>query len=304
MLSNDVYTRITNKIIDDLEQGQLTWRKPWNNKNLSLHVKRPLRANDIPYTGINTVMLWATAADKGYTSPYWMTYKQARDMKAFVRAGEHGTQIVYADKFSKDEEKEDGTTESKEIAFLKLYTVFNTAQIEGLPSAYYHTDIPAPANDDHKREDVEIFFANTQAKIVNGSKAAYYPLADKIEMPLFESFNKAAGYYATLAHELTHWTGHANRLNRELKSKKTAVKSYAKEELIAELGACFLGADLGIEPVTKDQHAAYIQSWLKELKNDKKFIFQAAAQAQKAVEFINALQPSKKDKPVDLLIPM
>ncbi|MBE7172357.1 MAG: DUF1738 domain-containing protein [Williamsia sp.] len=293
--TNDIYARITQKIIDDLEKGQLTWRKPWNEGNLAGKVMRPLRWNDVPYTGINAIMLWATAAEKGYQSPYWMTFRQAADMKAHVRKGETGTHVVYADTFEKEEKESDGTVNIHKIPFLKLYTVFNASQIEGLLAGFNKLPEPVVANEEERIEEIDRFFKQTKADISTGYKAAYNIVADRIEMPPFECFNNAAGYYATLAHEVTHWTRHPSRLNRDFNRKKFGDEGYAKEELVAELGACFLGADLGFEPVTKEDHAAYIQSWLSVLKNDTRFIIQAASCAQKAVEYISAVQTSKNE---------
>lgn len=290
-MTNDIYTRVTNKIISDMEQGQLTWRQPWSDANLAGNVMRPRRWNDIPYSGINTIMLWGTAAEKGYTSPYWMTFKQALDMKAAVRKGEKGSIVVYADKMQKETEADNGETEQRQIYFLKTYTVFNAAQIDGLSEAFYRKPEPQePVNREQRIAALETFFANTKAQIYTGTEAAYYLGKDKIEMPPFEAFNSAADYYAILSHELTHWTRHPSRLDRDFKRQKWGDEGYAKEELVAELGACFLGADLGFEPVTKEEHAAYIQSWLKVLRDDKRFIFQAAAHAQRAVEYVTALQ--------------
>ena len=295
MSQTDVYTRITDKIISDLEKGELTWRKPWNSDNLANFVMRPLRWNDIPYTGINTIMLWATAAEKGYQSPYWMTFKQASEMKAHVKKGETGTHVVYADKIEREEKNPDGSTNLQKIPFLKLYTVFNASQIEGLTEGFNKSvEIPS-INEDKRIETIDTFFSNTKADIYTGIKAAYNIGNDRIEMPPFECFNHASGYYATLAHELTHWTRHPTRLDRDFGRKKFGDAGYAQEELVAELGACFLSADLGIQPKDVEQHAAYIQSWLQALKNDKKFIFQAASHAQRAVEYVSSLQKSRKE---------
>lgn len=286
----DIYTRITNKIVADLERGELTWRKPWNAEHLAGNVTRPLRWNDVPYTGINTLVLWATAAEKGYTSPHWMTFKQASDMKANVRKGEKGAQVVYADKLTKEEEGADGETKTSRIPFLKCYTVFNVSQIEGLPEAFYQLLKPKTNNPEARIAEVEQFFAQTKADIYTGAQASYSVAADRIQMPPFESFETATGYYATLAHELTHWTKHPKRLDRDFGRKRFGDEGYAKEELVAELGACFLAADLGLEPMPQEQHAAYIQSWLQVLQNDKRFIFSAASHAQKASEHIWNLQ--------------
>lgn len=294
----DIYASITNKIIADLEKGELTWRKPWSGEHLAGNVMRPLRHNDVPYTGINTIMLWSVAAEKAYTSPYWMTFKQARGMKAHVKKDEKGTQVVFADKLLKKENDAEGKEVTTTIPYLKVYTVFNASQIEGLPPAYYEKPEPKIINPQHRDEQLERFFANTKAKIITGTEASYSVHMDRIEMPPFECFVDAQKYYATLAHEMTHWTRHSSRLNRDFGRKRWGDEGYAKEELCAELGACFLGADLGFAPKEHEGHAAYIQSWLSVLKNDKRFIFSAAAYAQKAVEFMTAFQEQPEPAPV------
>ncbi len=285
----DIYARITGKIIADLENGNLTWRKPWNSERIAGQVMRPLRWNNIPYSGINTLVLWGTAAEQGFTAPYWMTFKQATELKANVRKGEKGTQVVYADKFTKEEETPNGETKTNQIPFLKCYVVFNASQIDGLSDAFYKMPEPTTINPQQRNQELENFFALTKADIYTGSKASYTQATDKIQMPPFESFESAASYYAILAHELTHWTKHPKRLDRDLGRKTYGDEGYAKEELVAELGACFLAADLGFEPLPEEKHAAYMQSWLKVLKDDKRFIFSAASHAQKAVEYIQKL---------------
>lgn len=293
----DIYARITGKIITDLEQGNLTWRKPWNADHLAGQVMRPLRWNDIPYNGVNTLMLWGTAAEQGYSSPYWMTFKQAIDLKANVRKGEKGTQIVYADKFAVEEKNSAGETVINQIPFLKPYTVFNANQIEGLSDGFYKQPELAVTNTQSRNQELEAFFAQTKADIYTGNKASYSITTDRVQMPPFESFDTPERYYAILAHEITHWTRHPTRLDRDLGRKTYGDAGYAKEELVAELGACFLAADLGFEPMPEAHHAAYIQSWLKALNDDKRFIFSAASHAQKAVEYIQALQPPKPSTP-------
>lgn len=292
----DVYATITNQIIADLEKGQLTWRKPWSADHLAEHINRPLRWNDQPYNGINTVMLWASAADKGYTSPYWMTYNQALELKGHVKKGEKSTQVVYADKILKDKQEEgkseDPTEKQKYVPFLKLYYVFNAEQIEGLSDAFYKGPEPKePLNSEGRIQLLEHFFQNTKADIRHGGNRAFYsPGQDYVKMPPFETFESAQAYYATLAHEMTHWTKHETRLNRDYAAKKKGDEGYAKEELVAELGACFLAADLGFQPKSMEQHSAYIQSWLKALKDDKRLVFSVANQAGKAAEFLHQLQ--------------
>lgn len=288
--SHDIYTRITDQIVAELEKGNLVWRKPWSSEHLAGQVTRPLRHNDVPYSGINTIVLWATAASRGYSSPYWMTYKQATDLKAQVRKGEKGTSVVYADKMVKEETDDDGNTEQRRIPYLKVYTVFNADQIEGLGEGFHpqpkiirEEDIP------QRNAELERFFAATKAEIETGTKAAYYESRDRIEMPPIHSFYEVSDYYATLAHELTHWTKHPSRLNRNFGRKRWGDEGYAMEELVAELGACFLAADLGFAPASLGDSAAYIQSWLKALKDDKRLIFSAAGYAQRAVEYCGLL---------------
>lgn len=290
---NDIYASVTNKIIADLEKGELTWRQPWNAGTGTGPVMRPLRWQGTPYAGVNILLLWMAASEKGYTSPYWMTYKQALDMKAHVRKGEKAATVVYADSIVRDEAAPDGTLFPQAIHFLKQYAVFNADQIEGLSEAFYVRPEPPQVNPEQRIEELERFFRETKAEIVTGARAAYSPGRDVIEMPPFECFDDAASYYATLAHELTHWTGSPRRLSRDFNSKsiKFGDTEYAKEELVAELGACFLAADLGFEPVIREEHAAYIQWWLAVLKHDKRFIFHAAALAQRAVEYVKGLQP-------------
>lgn len=287
---SDIYQRVTAKLLADLEKGQLTWRKPWNSEHLAERVRRPLRWNQVPYSGINTLVLWATAADKGYQSPYWMTFHQALELKANVRKGEKGEQVVYADKMVREEQTPEGETDLRQIPFLKTYTVFNADQIEGLPASYYPVAETQTTPVMERDAKLETFFSQTKAEIVRGKSAAYYSQSDRIEMPPLDSFETIQDYYAVLSHELCHWTKHPTRLNRDLGRKRYGDEGYAKEELVAELGACFLGADLGFEPMPELQHAAYLQSWLEVLQNDKRFIFTAASHAQKAVEYLHGLQ--------------
>lgn len=292
---DELFTTMTQQIIADLEKGELTWRQPWSSGHL---VRLPLRKNDIPYSGINTIMLWLQATKKGYRSAYWMTYRQAQEMKAHVRKGEKSTTIVYFDTMLREETTPDGSESKKKIPFLKLYSVFNAEQIEGLPEAFYAPPAGDITNPEERIDKIEAFFAGTQAEIVTGVKAAYNPVLDCIQMPPFDCFEDARSYYATLAHELIHWTGHESRLRRTFNQKAAKEEDYAKEELIAELGACFLAADLGLEPMVHAEHAAYIQSWLAALKHDKRFVFHAAAQAQRAVAYLKELQEESEDRPV------
>lgn len=289
-MKNDVYSQVTDKIIADLEKGELTWLKPWSAGNMEGRVAKPLRHNGLAYSCINVLMLWGAAVEAGFVSPYWMTFKQAGELGAHVRKGERGNMVVYANTITKTEEQDDGSEEERHIPFLKAYTVFNVEQIEGLPEQYYAK--PEPVIDPAMRiEHAEAFFSSTRADIRHGGNQAYYSGAsDHVQMPCFESFHAPEAYYATLAHELTHWTKHKNRLDRELGRKKWGDEGYAREELVAELGAAFLCADLELTPQLGTDHAAYIQGWLKVLKEDKRAIFSAAAHAQRAADFLHGLQ--------------
>ncbi len=286
----DVYEKITGKIVAELEQGVIPWHKPWNAEHAAGRITRPLRHNGQPYQGINVVMLWSEAVSRGYAAPIWMTFKQAQELGAFVRKGEHGSLVVYADRFTRTETNETGQEVEQSIPFMKGYTVFNVEQIEGLPAQYYAP--AAPALDPVARDDeAEAFFAALGADIRHGGNQAYYAAgSDHVQMPPFETFRDPVSYYATLAHELTHWTKHERRLARDFGRKRWGDEGYAIEELVAELGAAFLCADLGLTPEPRPDHAAYIASWLKVLKDDRRAIFTAAGHAQRAADYLHAKQ--------------
>lgn len=215
-----------------------------------------------PYSGINILVLWATAMEHSFTSQIWMTFRQALELNACVRKGETGSPVVYANSVMKTEQNDAGEDVEREIRFLKGYTVFNVEQIDGLPEHYYTK--PKPRFTSIQRIDnADAFFAATQADIRYGGGRAYYAEeADYIQLPLIESFINAESYYATLAHESIHLTKHAPRLNRDFGRKVWGDEGYAMEELVAELGAAFLCADLEITPEVRDDHACYVSSWL------------------------------------------
>lgn len=246
----------------------------------------------MPYRGINVLMLWGAAMEKGYATPIWMTFKQAHELGAHVRKGEHGSLVVYANTITRtDTDEETGEESEREIPFMKGYTVFNVEQIDGLPA---HFTAPAETVLDpvERIAHAEAFFANTGAVVRHGGNRAFYTITgDYVQMPPFECFRDRESYYATLAHELTHWTRHSSRLGRDFGRKRFGDESYAMEELVAELNAAFLSADLGLTPSPREEHAAYIAGWLKALKNDKRAIFTAAAHAQRAADYLHGLQP-------------
>jgi antirestriction protein ArdC len=237
----DLYTRITAQIVASLENGVRPWAKPWNAEHAPGSIARPLRHNGQPYSGINVVSLWASAFAQNFAAPIWMTFRQALELDGHVRKGEKGSLVVYADRFTRKETDETtGDETEREIPFLKAYTVFNVEQIDGLPALYYAK--AAPALDAASRiERAEKFFAATGASIHHGGTSAFYrPSTDTVHLPPFESFRDADSYYATLAHECIHYTGHKSRLDRAFDGQRFGSNAYAQEELVAELGAAFL----------------------------------------------------------------
>jgi antirestriction protein ArdC len=287
----DFYSRVTDRVIADLEKGVRPWLRPWSAANTAGRIVLPLRHNGVPYRGINILILWGEALEKGYASPTWMTFKQAAELGAHVRKGEHGSTVVYADRFTKTETDGNGNDVERQVPFLKAYTVFNADQIDALPPQYHPA--AAPRGESMPLiEGAERFFTATAAVIRHGGNQAYYaPGPDVICLPPAESFRDAESYAATKAHELTHWTKHQTRLDRDFGGKRFGDTGYAREELVAELGAAFLSAVLGITPEPREDHAAYLANWLQVLREDKRAIFSAATHAQRAVDYLHSLQP-------------
>lgn len=292
----DIYARVTEKIIADLEAGTRPWHKPWSAGTLAGRITRPLRANGVPYRGLNIILLWASAAAQGFAAPMWMTYRQAQSLGGQVRKGSRGETVVYADTLTRTETDADGQDRDVAIPFMKGYAVFNVDQIDGLPAHLYAHDVQVP-EPEARHAAADAFFQATQADIRHGGDRAFYAVGpDYIQMPPFNAFEDPAAYYATLAHEAAHWTRHPTRLDRSFGRKRWGDAGYAQEELVAELSAAFLCADLGLAPEPRDEHAAYIASWLRALKNDKRFVFQAAAHAQRAVDYLHGCQPMLDDE--------
>ncbi|ODT77192.1 MAG: antirestriction protein ArdC [Pelagibacterium sp. SCN 64-44] len=294
----DIYARITDRIVADLEKGVRPWMQPWRTGNAIGRVTRPLRHNGLPYSGMNVLLLWSEAIARGYAAPIWMTFKQALELGGGVRKGASGSLVVFASRFTKTETDTSGEEFDREIPFLKGYTVFNVAQIDGLPDHYYGK--AEPVRDPIERIDhADRFFANTGALIRHGGNSAYYaPSTDHIQMPPFQTFRDAAAYVSVLSHEATHWTAAPHRVNRDLSRYSKDRSDRAREELIAELGSCFLCADLGVAPELEPRpdHASYLASWLTVLADDKRAIFSAAAHAQRAVAYLHGLQPAVSEE--------
>lgn len=284
----DVQQEVTDKIITALEAGVMPWRKDWV---AARGGEFPLRVTGQRYRGINVLILWITAMERGYTSPTWMTFMQAKELGGAVRKGEKSSPVVYYGTAEKDKENaETGETETDTIRFLKHYNVFNVDQIDGLPAEYHAGPVDLLDTGTRPLDQLEAFFGRVGARIVvDGTPPCYRPQTDTVHMPPASVFTSAEGYYATLAHEVTHWTGHRSRLDRFDGDRDRA--AYAREELVAELGACFVCAELGLA-YDADNAAAYVASWLSALRNDKRYIFRAAGKAQAAADWImDAAQP-------------
>lgn len=255
-MKSDVYTRITSQIVAELEKGVRPWMKPWDAAHVAGPVSRPLRGNGVPYGGINVLMLWVAAMERGYAAPIWMTFRQAKELGAHVKKGEKGSLVVYANTYTRTDANEDGEEETREIPFMKGYTVFNVEQIDGLP-AHFHARRESRRNPDERIAHAEGFFASTGATIRHGGNAAYYaPGPDVVQMPDFECFRNAPAFYAVLGHECCHWTRHEKRLNRDFGRKRWGDEGYAMEELVAELGAAFLCADLELTPQVREDRSS------------------------------------------------
>lgn len=282
-----LYDKITAHILAELEAGVRPWTKPWSVHGAS---SLPLRHTGEPYRGINILLLWAEALARGYTAPTWMTFRQALALGGHVRKGERGATLVYAGQLSgQPEEASDEDHPGPGRRFLRAYTVFNLAQIEDLPPS------PAPVarSDGPSRiAAADAVFAAAGVEIRHGGDQAFYlPSRDYVQMPVRSAFPDAEAYYATLSHEVVHWTGHPMRLDRTFGSQRWGDDGYAVEELVAELGAAFLCASLGISLTPRSEHADYLGHWLKVLRADSRAIITAAAHAQRAVDVLVGAPP-------------
>jgi antirestriction protein ArdC len=284
-----LYDEVTTKIITQLEGGRLPWVQPWGRAGgAALSLPR----NGVTgrrYSGVNILLLWGAVIEHGYPSQGWLTFKQALAAGGCVRKGERGTTVVYADRFTPRAEQERAAQTGEEpgkVAFLKRFTVFNLAQCEGLEGV---DPEPAPLPERQAVPIGEALIAATGADFRIGGPRAYYdPLFDYVQVPPQPAFGDQINYYRTAFHELSHWTGHGSRLARD-QSGVRGGKAYAREELVAEMGAAFVCASLGIVPTVR--HADYLGSWLEVLKEDNRAVFRAASQASKAADFLLAFRP-------------
>jgi len=291
----DLYGDVTRRIIADLESGRIPWVQPWGTAGAAGGAPVPglpcNAATARAYSGINILILWSAVIDNGWTQQGWVTFRQALAAGGNVRKGEKGTTVVYADRFTPEAEKQrarDTGGDPRSIAFLKRFTVFNLAQCEGL--GHLHREPVALP----EREIVPVAEAVIAASGVDfrigGSKAFYAPGADFVQVPPQHAFHVPVNYYRTCLHELTHATGHASRLARDL-ANPFGSKDYAREELVAEMGSAFLCAALGIVPTVR--HADYIGAWLDVLREDSRAIFRAASLASKAADWLLACHEAR-----------
>jgi len=284
-MKTDIYERVTNQIIEEMEKGNRPWVRSWD-----IALSLPQRVTGETYRGINIILLWNAALNLGYRQPRYMTFKQAEGLGSHVRKGEKGHLVVKYGTFTpKDVSATAIGNEEQKIPYLKGYTVFNVEQIDGLPEEYYVDEMVRHIMPEQRIAEIEAFVAAIGVKIVHhGHKACYRGAEDSIIMPLFETFHSPEDYYSTLLHELAHWTGAKTRLDRK-DGKRFGDKDYAFEELVAELSACFVGTTLGLR-VDVGNSAAYLDNWLRGLKEDKRFFLTACSQAQKAADYLLAFR--------------
>ena len=298
------HERVTAQISSLLERGVRPWIKPWDDIAPPDALVLPLRSCGTPYRGMNIIALWAASLESGFRSHHWFTFKQALAMKACVRKGERGSFVVYyaevGDKSDADDKPSqapkskgangDETGEARRI--LRGYTVFNAEQIEGLPEAFYappETPI-APRTPNIISEDENrwaFLFARIPVTLRHGGNRAFYSkAADYIQMPLREAFRDGTQYWATLAHETAHASRHETRLNRDFGQTRFGDAGYALEELVAELASAFIGAHIGLPADHLEDHAAYIDGWLKALGDNPSSFLAAASKAQAAADWV------------------
>ena len=279
----DIYTRVTGQIISAIEQGAGTFRMPWHRTGNDCFLPTNA-ASQRPYRGLNVLTLWAAADRREYTSGIWATYKQWQNLGAQVRQGEKSTLVVlWKPTERRDEDDPEQKVKRRQGLLARGYSVFNVAQVDGYSEAERDW---TPLSDVERSARAETFFGELGADIRHGGGRAFYDLTnDRIQLPVFGDFHSGAAYYSTLAHEVTHWTGAAHRLKREL-GRRFGSDAYAAEELVAELGAAFLCGALDFATQPRADHAAYIAAWLRVLKSDNRAIFTAASKAQQAADWL------------------
>lgn len=286
--NRDIYQEVTDRIIDALEAAKedgakLPWIKGWKNEKRGASLAMPHNAaTGRAYSGVNVLLLWIT--DGEYSSNGWLTFKQAKDLGGSVRKGEKGTRITFFKPLRIKEPDNAGNETEKNVPLLRSFTVFNVDQCDLPEDAKIHTGPTVEAFTETAISEVAV---TVGADIhMGGNRACFVPPLDQIHMPKQSQFKDADEFESVLAHELTHWTGHKSRLDRDM-SGRFGDAAYAFEELVAELGAAFLCAQFGIEKKSiQEGHAAYIQHWVNKMREDKKAIFGASSLARQSNEWI------------------
>jgi antirestriction protein ArdC len=282
-MKRDLYAEVSQRIISELERGAAPWVKPWS---ATAGANTPCNAvTNRPYSGCNIILLWL-ARDRGWPTPRFLTFKQAIDAGGNVRKGEHGTKVIFVKQLQIKEGDSD-EADTRLIPMLREYSVFNVAQCENLPNSITEGRPMRVRNSDTRDALADEFLRSTGADMREGHGEAYYvPSCDFISMPAFEAFRGADHFYNVAFHELTHWTGHKARLDRDLKHR-FGDRAYAAEELVAELGAAFLSAEFGFDGDVRN--AGYIATWIDLLKSDKRAFFTACGKASKAADYLRGL---------------
>ena len=282
-MKRNIAEEITNRILEDLEKGVTPWEKPWKQgRGLPLPVNAATKKR---YRGINVFVLWDEQEKRGFSSPAWITFNQAKGLKGNIRKGEKGTGVVFYKRLSKTKSlnlEDEVLLEEQSFWVLRTYTVFNLDQVEGLDHLKPKVETIEPFK---AVAEAERILRDSGARIFHsvGDRAFFDRQGDFINLPMKESFESPEAFYGVSLHELTHWTGHSSRLNREF-GKRYGDQAYAFEELVAEMGAAFLCVSCGIPYATR--HSNYIGDWIQVLKDHKRAIFTAAAKAQAAMDFI------------------
>lgn len=283
----DVYSMVTNRILAELEKGNIPWHKPWVGIKASRKNAAISGSTGKPYSLLNQMMLGKAGE--------WYTFKQATERGGKIRKGEKASFVVFWPTYNKKVIETDENGEEKPVVkplwILKYYNVFHIDQIEGLEPRFKEEEVPegTVAPDEEAEACVSGYLTRTGVRLFHekGDRAFYRPATDSVTVPLMAQFSEVGEYYSTLFHELTHSTGHESRLNRIAKDAFFGNEEYSKEELVAELGASALVNYFGLESTYSfKQNAAYIQSWIKALKNDKRLIVSASSKADKAVDLI------------------
>ena len=300
MHANDLFATITDQLVADIEAGAGTWRMPWHTLAVG---GTPTSVDHRPYRGLNALWLPMVAVSEGWTSGVWATYRGWQRHDAQVRRGEKGTQVVlWKPTTSKtDADDADESSGHRRRLLARAYTVFAAEQVDGAEEIIARRAQQLAARDTPERiEAAEAFFARVGAHVVEGgNRACYQPGSDIIHLPPLSQFDEAAQFYATSAHEHVHWTGHADRLARDL-TGRFGTDAYAAEELVAELGAAMWCAQFGVSAVTRPDHAAYLAGWLRVLRTDARALVTVSSRAQAAVDHLAACAgiaaPSQEDE--------